>query len=453
MKSQRSSEWSVDALSEEVRRGDLRAVARAITVVERADASADALTDRLSQSTGRAYVVGVTGPAGAGKSTLVSRLVTAFRTEGRRVGVLAIDPTSPFSGGAVLGDRVRMQEHAVDRDVFIRSMATRGHLGGLARATMDAADVIDAAGFDVILIETVGVGQDEVDVARVADVSVVVLTPDLGDEVQALKAGVMEIADVFVLNKADGDGADRAVALIDQMLDLAESPLPARPPIVRTVATTGEGVEELVTVLRRQQAERSRRLTRRSERAERRVVTLLERRAVSMSRERIGGDEAWARLMASVAAGELSAREVAGQLIGAGGDGMLDHVGIACARIDDSLALFGDRFGLSVGPAEDVPSQGVRVRFVESGFVRLELVESLDPTSTFSQGLARRGPGLHHIALRVQNLDAALERLAAAGLRLIDTKGRPGAHGTTVAFLHPSSTQGVLIELVERRRD
>ena len=190
-------------------------------------------------------MVGVTGPPGAGKSSLVDRLTAHLRRQGRTVGIVAVDPTSPFSGGAILGDRIRMQAHATDPGVFIRSMATRGHLGGLAAATDQALPVLSAAGKDVILVETVGVGQDEVEIVGTADVSVVVLVPGLGDEVQALKAGIMEIADVFVVNKADRDGVERVVAEIESMLSLAAAD--AEPPaIVKTVATRDEGIAELL---------------------------------------------------------------------------------------------------------------------------------------------------------------------------------------------------------------
>ena len=233
-------------LSDRVVAGDARAIARAISWIEEESPTAVALIREIYPRTGRAFLVGVTGPPGAGKSTLVDRLIGEIRAAGKTVGVIAVDPTSPFTGGALLGDRLRMGTHAEDPDVFIRSMATRGHLGGLARATIDAALVLDAAGKDVILIETVGVGQDEVDIVRTADVSIVTLMPGTGDEVQALKAGVMEIADIFVVNKADREGADRAVQSVVANLELQTFGSGEwRPPVLKTEATSGVGVAEL----------------------------------------------------------------------------------------------------------------------------------------------------------------------------------------------------------------
>ena len=234
------------SLADRVVAGEPRAIARAISLIEDESPAAAAIVQGIFTHTGRAYLIGVTGPPGAGKSTLVDRMIADLRHRGLTVGVIAVDPTSPFTGGAILGDRVRMTAHASDAGVFIRSMATRGHLGGLARATGDAALVLDAAGRDVIIIETVGVGQDEVDIVRTADVSLVTVVPGTGDEVQAIKAGIMEIADVFVVNKADREGADRTVASIEAMQSLQHPPEGAwRPPIVRTVATTGAGMHEL----------------------------------------------------------------------------------------------------------------------------------------------------------------------------------------------------------------
>lgn len=232
--------------------GDPRAIARAISLIEDETPEGTGLVRSIFAETGRAYLVGVTGSPGAGKSTLVDRLISEVRKRGLTVGVVAVDPTSPFSGGAILGDRVRMQAHVADPGVFIRSMATRGHLGGLAHATGEAALVLDAAGKDIVLIETVGVGQDEIDIVRTADISIVTLVPGSGDEVQALKAGIMEIADIFVVNKADREGADRTVASIEAMLSLQTYAAGEwRPPIIKTEATTGKGVAELLDVVER----------------------------------------------------------------------------------------------------------------------------------------------------------------------------------------------------------
>jgi LAO/AO transport system kinase len=233
-------------LSTRIAAGDPRAVARAISLVEDDGDAGRELVGRIYAQTGRAFLVGITGAPGTGKSTLVDRLIAEIRRGGSKVGVIAVDPTSPFSGGAVLGDRVRMNAHAGDSGVFIRSMATRGHLGGLARATSDAALVLDAAGADVVIIETVGVGQDEVDIVSAADISIVLLVPGAGDELQAIKAGVMEIGDIFVVNKADREGADRVVQAVASNLSLKTYDASEwKPPILKTAATAGTGVDVL----------------------------------------------------------------------------------------------------------------------------------------------------------------------------------------------------------------
>ena len=278
----------LSALADSIVAGDPRGIARGISLVENDGEEGRALVRELFARTGNAFLVGVTGAPGAGKSTLVDGLVSHWRKAGSTVGVLAVDPTSPFSGGAMLGDRVRMQAHAQDAGVFIRSMATRGHLGGLARATTDAALVLDAAGKNIVAIETVGVGQDEVEIARTADVSVVVLVPGMGDDVQALKAGVMEIADVFVVNKADRDGADRTVAEIESLLGLqnyAEGDW--RPAIVRTEATTGKGIGELVDAIAQFQKHATTVESRRRARAETQLRAILAARLMRQIESRV----------------------------------------------------------------------------------------------------------------------------------------------------------------------
>jgi len=229
-------------LADRVLSGDLRALARAGTIVENRGRAAEPLMRELFPHTGRTQLIGITGAPGAGKSTLVDQFAHHLRRENKKVGIIAVDPTSPFSGGALLGDRIRMLRHYADPGVFIRSMATRGKLGGIAKATTEMALLMDAAGLDVILIETVGVGQDEVEIARLADVTIVVLAPGMGDDVQAIKAGIMEIADVFVINKSDQPGADR----LERDIKAAES----RVPVVRVVATDGAGIGEALAAIR-----------------------------------------------------------------------------------------------------------------------------------------------------------------------------------------------------------
>jgi LAO/AO transport system kinase len=303
-------------LADRVLAGDSRAIARAISLIENEDSQAAALVKAIFGKTGRAYVIGVTGPPGAGKSTLVDRMTADIRGRGRTVGVLTVDPTSPFTGGAMLGDRLRMQGHANDEGVFIRSMATRGHLGGLARATGDAALVLDAAGKEIIVIETVGVGQDEVDIIRTADVSIVTLVPGTGDDVQALKAGIMEIADIFVVNKADREGADRTAASIEAMLSLHPYGAGWRPPVVRTEATTGKGVGELLETIERfrthaQPAQAGRRRAR----AEFRVRELLSRRFLRHVEEQVLGEGELDAILNRIAARELDPYTAVGEIM------------------------------------------------------------------------------------------------------------------------------------------
>ncbi|WP_243325062.1 methylmalonyl Co-A mutase-associated GTPase MeaB [Geothrix sp. SG200] len=287
-------------LLEPLRRGEPRALGRAISWMENGHPGARALMARLWPHLGGAVVIGITGSPGAGKSTLTDQLARALRAEGQRVGILAVDPTSPFSGGAILGDRIRMQRIAADPGIFIRSMATRGALGGLARATQDAIDLLDAAGFDTVIVETVGVGQDEVDVVSCVQTCCVVLVPGMGDEIQAIKAGIMEVADLFVINKADRDGADQVEQELVAMKSMAAA-RPWDPPVLRTVAQRGEGVPELLAQVRQHGAwlRAHGGLARKArERARLRFESLLAEAALRRVREHAGPDRLEAAIQA-----------------------------------------------------------------------------------------------------------------------------------------------------------
>ena len=282
--------------------GEIRALARGISLVEENAPKAVALLREVFAKTGKARVLGITGPPGAGKSSLVDRLIAHYRTAGCRVGVIAVDPSSAYSGGAILGDRVRMQRHSADEGVFIRSMATRGHLGGLSRASNDAIDLLDAAGFDPIIVETVGVGQDEIDVVKTADAVSVVLVPGMGDDIQAIKAGILEIADLFVINKADRDGVERLQADLDYMLSLNSNDTRPRPSILRTIAVHDKGVAELREELDRfVERERGQRYERRRERSAARLLSVLTERLLTLAMDRVLVPERMAEVVAAIA--------------------------------------------------------------------------------------------------------------------------------------------------------
>jgi LAO/AO transport system kinase len=379
-------------LARKIREGDARALARTATGIENRDPRALETLTQLEPFAGHARLVGITGPPGAGKSTLVDALAAALRNRGKTVAIVAVDPTSRITGGAILGDRIRMQQHHADPGIFIRSMATRGGTGGLARATADLARLMDAAGKDYVLIETVGVGQDEIAIAGLAQVTVVVLVPGMGDDVQAIKAGIMEIADIFVVNKSDQPGADRVERELQAMLSLSEGPCPA---IIHTVATEGKGIPELLEAI----------------------------------------------------VGQAS-RPVSGRPKGLPHI-LIDHLGIAVNGLDESIAFY-QALGLSVAHRETVPQEKVHVAMLPAGDARIELLEPSAPDSPISKFLETRGPGLHHVALRVPDLGAAVARLRAAGARLLN-EPRQGAGGHTYVFVHPASTGGVLLELIQER--
>jgi LAO/AO transport system kinase len=295
------------AFADRILNGEIRAGARAMRWVDDGAPQAFDLLRLLYPHTGRAHVVGITGNPGSGKSTLTDQIIRRHRERGRTVGVIAVDPSSPFSGGAILGDRIRMVDHATDDGVFIRSLATRGHLGGLSRSAHDVIGILDAMGFDEIIIETVGVGQDEIEVVRVADTSVVVLVPGMGDDIQALKAGILEIADIFTVNKADREGADLTVRDIRALQMLSEDRTGVEVPILKTVARTGQGVDELLTAVsaHKNQTQSEERLQERKRRREAHILeTLVRDRLVDAMHSALGDQEAKNALFDRLAARE-----------------------------------------------------------------------------------------------------------------------------------------------------
>ncbi len=304
-----------ESLAEGVLKGNIRALARSISAVENASSIALPLMKLIFPHTGRAKVIGLTGSPGAGKSSLTDKLAQVYRTRGHRVGIIAVDPSSPFSGGAILGDRIRMQNLATDPGIFIRSMATRGNLGGLARATADAVLLFDAAGYETIIVETVGVGQDEVDIVKTADVTIVVLVPGMGDDVQSIKAGIMEIGDVFVINKADRDGADRTQMELESLLSLAMRHDFWQSPIVRTVATRNEGLDELVEAIEQYAEFTATNPTVRHSRQERvadqKLLELVRDRALAHIRNTIVDEGEWQEWTKRIAAREQDPYSVA----------------------------------------------------------------------------------------------------------------------------------------------
>jgi LAO/AO transport system kinase len=381
-----------------LRAGDVRALARAVSIVEDGAADAAELLRVCRESAARALRIGVTGPPGAGKSTLVDQMVRWLRQDGQQVGVLAVDPSSPYTGGALLGDRIRMQGFAGDDAIYFRSMASRGAMGGVARAAADVCAVVEAAGKQTILIETVGVGQDEVDIVGLADVTVLVLVPGMGDAVQSLKAGVMEAADIFVVNKVDRGGAEMAEQEIVAMQGLATEHAEWVPPVVRTVATTGGGVPELMEAVRR-------------------CVTVRSGRRVRV------GHNAMANGL------------------------RLDHLGVAVKSI--ALARgFYETLGLAVSHEEAVEHEKVKTAMLPLGESRIELLEPTEDDSTIGKFLAKRGEGLHHIAVHVDGIDEMFVKLSAQGMRLASDAVRVGAGGHRYFFVHPASTGGVLLEIV-----
>jgi len=353
---------------------DSRSLARAATAIENHDPSP---LDALSGD-GHALVVGITGPPGAGKSSLVDAITAALRLRNLTVAIIAVDPSSRATGGAILGDRIRMQRHHADPGIFIRSMATRGETGGLAQTTANMVKLFRGAGFDWVIVETVGVGQDEIEIARLADVTVVVLVPGMGDDIQAIKAGILEVADIFAINKSDHPGAERTEHEI-----AAERSVP----IVRTIATQPQGIPELIAAI---------------ESAPRRT------KLPPLDYE-------------------------------------INHLGIAVKSLDAALVFYEGQLGMRAR-RETVEHQKVHVAMLPA---RIELLEATEPDSTIARFIQKRGEGLHHVALTVPDLSALVAKLTAAGTRILGTPQR-GAGGHLYVFIHPASTGGVLLELIQK---
>ena len=309
----------MDQLLQNFFKGDTRALSRIITRVENRSPDSLEILRQLFPHTGKSEIIGITGSPGAGKSSLVDRLAMAYRKKENVVGIIAVDPSSPFTGGAILGDRIRMQTPGVDPGVYIRSMATRGHLGGLAAATADVVAVLDAVGKNPIIVETVGVGQDEIDIVKLADVSVVVLVPGMGDDIQALKAGIMEIGDIFVINKADRPGVEKMERAVQAVLSLAHREDGWQPPIVKTIATRGEGIDTLVETIDQCYSffRNSEARGRKKQDAERqRLMTLLEERLITMAVEQVFPDGELGKLVIEIAERRQDPYSVVEQIIG-----------------------------------------------------------------------------------------------------------------------------------------
>jgi len=443
-------------LTDEILQANSRAMARAMSLIENQDPQARDILKALFPKTGRASVIGVTGAPGSGKSTLVDKLAQEFRRQGKTVGIVAVDPTSPFSGGAILADRVRMSAHYNDEGVFIRSMATRGHLGGLSKTAAQIVSVLDAAGKDIILLETVGVGQDEVEVVKVADVALVVLVPGMGDDVQAFKAGIMEIGDIFVLNKADHPHVERAEKELQAALSLAVRSDGWSPLTVRTVATQGEGIQNLVGHIEtferyRQTARES--VERRKASAERELMELLKDALLEKATRQNGVCDRIHAASQAIKERRLDPYTAVDEIM----KGLpsierlmtLDHVGIAVHSIEEALRTYQQRLGFTVHEIVVIDEQKVRVAVLPGGDSRIELLEPTAPDSPIQRFLEKRGEGVHHLCFQVEDIRRKIEALKSASLQLIAMSSETGLDGRKIAFLHPKSTHGVLIELVE----
>lgn len=427
--------------------GERRAISKLISGVERGGAEAVEINRAIREKLGRAMVIGITGPPGSGKSTLTNSLVGLLRESGRTVGVIAVDPTSPFTGGAILGDRVRMDTEpdggafirsmgtrSAYGGVFIRSMGTRGAYGGLSAATRSAVNVMDACGFDVVIVETVGIGQIEIGIVNEADIVLLLSVPGLGDDIQAIKAGILEIGDVFVVNKCDLPGADRVSVELKASLSLSPDKSRQETPVIMVSAETGKGMAELLGAVEEQ-------------------FDILQKSGEIKFRRGLrlgGGGSGLGRsslIMASMGVG----------IIGGGGGGTemkclnMDHIGVAVKSLEEAADFYENILGIKRTGIEEVAEQQVKVMFLPCGDCEIELLESTSEDGPVARFIEKNGEGVQHVAVRVEDIDVALAELKEKGIRMIDEVPRYGAGGARIAFVHPKATKGVLLELCERK--
>ena len=392
-------------------------MSRLISAVESGGAMAREAEAALRGFPGSARVIGITGPPGSGKSTLTNRIIGLLRERGRTVGVVAVDPTSPFTGGAILGDRVRITEKP-DPGLFFRSMGSRGALGGLSGAVRGTVNILSACGFDEIIVESVGAGQNDIEIANHADIVLLLAVPGLGDDIQGIKAGLLEIGDIYVVNKADLPGADLASAELKSSLAPVGHKCPA-PMIVMVSAMTGEGMPGLMEALDAKYDN----LEKIGELAQRRLSRISGGRVPELSAIRKGN-----------AMNCLN----------------IDHIGIAVKDLEQAAEFYETMLGIKRTGVEEVKEQNVKVMFLPCGDCEVELLESTADGSPVDRFIAKNGEGVQHIAIRVEDIDAALADLKEKGVRLIDEAPRYGAGGARIAFIHPKATNGVLLELCER---
>jgi len=410
-------------------------------------------------------VIGVTGPPGSGKSTLTNRLIEQFRRRGKTVGVIAVDPTSPFTGGAILGDRIRMPA-SPDEGLYIRSMGSRGAMGGLSAATRGAVSVLKACSFDEIIVESVGTGQNDIEMINHADLILLLAVPGLGDDIQSIKAGLLEIGDIHVVNKCDLPGADMVSVELQSSLSMARGGHCSHAPVVMVSSTTGEGLSDLMDTIDSafQNMEESGELTLRrvarlsggrlpgSNDLYRQGAALLQRDANKEANKEADKDadkgiEKSADKDAAKFASGANAADKKGNRMSCLN---IDHIGIAVKDLEQAAEFYEKNLGIKRAGVESVTEQQVRVMFLPCGDCEVELLESTADGSAVDRFLSKNGEGVQHIAFRVDDIEAALADLREKGVRLIDETPRYGAGGARIAFIHPKATNGVLIELCER---